>query len=153
MQDRFEIGVATLFHLLGFSVCGFVSFGKRLSSAPDALAFSPRGDMLLIECTIDLVDNRDKLAKLLSRVDRARRVVRARGPQPPNVVPILVTALPRSELADAVLPTSQQGILVLCRDDVAALLEESAFTSDAQARVDLWRASIQSPRGPFEYLS
>jgi hypothetical protein len=62
----FEAAVSTLLNLLGFSVSNYGRIPK-LQKGPDIIAVSPSGHVGVIECTIGLLDQNDKLAKLVQR--------------------------------------------------------------------------------------
>ena len=59
----FEGAVSTLLTLLGFSVANYGRIPK-LQKGPDIIAVTPSGHVGIIECTIGLINENDKLAKL-----------------------------------------------------------------------------------------
>ncbi len=62
----FESAVSTLLTLLGFSVSNYGRIPK-LQKGPDIIAVTPSGHVGIIECTIGLINENDKLAKLVQR--------------------------------------------------------------------------------------
>ena len=56
----FENAVATLLYLLGFSVSNYGRIPK-LQKGPDIIAISPAGHVGVVECTVGLLDENDKL--------------------------------------------------------------------------------------------
>ena len=62
----FESAVSTLLTLLGFSVANYGRIPK-LQKGPDIIAVTPSGHVGIIECTIGLINENDKLAKLVQR--------------------------------------------------------------------------------------
>ena len=69
MRDKdardFETGTTWLLQLHGFTTL-YLGGMSRLSGEPDVLAQMPNGDLILVECTIEVPDE-GKLNKLIAR--------------------------------------------------------------------------------------
>lgn len=95
----FEVGVALLFNMLGFGTSHF-GIQKNLQKGPDIVAVIPGLDALLvIECTTGLLDQKDKLAKLVQRAQALRDALVRTGYPATAVHSVIVSALPREQLA------------------------------------------------------
>ena len=94
-QNEFEKAVASLLFLLGFTV-GAPSEGE----APDLIAVTPAGRLLLVECTVSVKDIHTKMGKL---VDRRESLRNAQGSANAMSEPIaiLVCKAPRAGIANA----------------------------------------------------
>jgi hypothetical protein len=55
-----------LLTLLGFSVANYGRIPK-LQKGPDIIAITPSGHVGVVECTVGLINESDKLAKLVQR--------------------------------------------------------------------------------------
>jgi hypothetical protein len=94
-QNEFEKAVASLLFLLGFTVGA-----PSESEAPDLIAVTPAGRLLLVECTVSVKDIHTKMGKL---VDRRESLRNAQGSANPVSEPIavLVCKAPRAGIANA----------------------------------------------------
>lgn len=124
----FEVGVASLFWMLGFGVLQLRT--KRLEENPDLLITTPFGRMALVECTTGVIDTDDKLAKLLSRSKTMKNKLASTGSAHVDLLPVLVTALPFAEVMDFDKAT-KFGIFVMTKEALLAALERCAFPQDA----------------------
>jgi hypothetical protein len=97
-SGEFEAGVAWLLHLLGYSAihCG----RKDLHRAPDVLAKSPTGDLLVVECSLEL-PGPSKVEDLQSRASAIGCALQAAGLSA-NVRPAFFTAQQVAEPGPAV---------------------------------------------------
>lgn len=128
-QD-FEIGVASLFWMLGFGPLHLLT--PRLKDNPDLLVATPGGRMALVECTTDVIDKENKLSKLHSRAQSIKSRLENSGARYLELLPILITALPTKSVID-IEKASRFGILVLTQDDLRAAVGRSVFPQDPDA--------------------
>jgi hypothetical protein len=118
-EKHFEKGVTRLFYLGGLLSDSY-AFEEDLTNGPDAHAFTPDGtSALLIECTVGPIAK--KLSQLVTRAAQLNRTLGADAPQ--TIVPLVATALQRSDLSENDLnAASADGIAVLAQEDLLDLL-------------------------------
>jgi hypothetical protein len=137
----FEWAVGALFHLLGFSsnVHGKI---PKLQHGPDLVAFSPAGNVCVVECTLGLPNQNDKIAKLARRTTAAREGLTTAGFTALKVLPLLATPLTRAQAVAGIDAAVKHQIVVLCKEDLAQLsdrvilpLNADGVFSELQSRV------------------
>lgn len=133
----FEDGVAMVFGLLGFSV---VQHGrsKKLSDATDLVAITPSGTTAAIECTLGTPTHGGQVSTALQRSEAIRKSLRASGTQS-EVVPVVVTAMASSDVAQERGEAEGRGVLVLCADELDGILE----SIQAMPNPDDWVSNLQ----------
>lgn len=126
-QD-FETGIANLLFMLGFSVDPL--FGKPLGNGPDLIATTRQGHIALVECTTSEGINKDgKLGKLVARAQKLRDDLSKTAYDNLQVLPVIVTPLPRNRIADEPYAKSL-GVLVLTKEDLDAAIERTMVPQD-----------------------
>ena len=95
----FETAVSWLLWALGFSVALFGTHSKT-RDAFDVVATTPRGDFLVVECTLGLLRAEGKLSKLAARTANVRDSLAASNMKHLRVLPVIMTSL-RVDLDDA----------------------------------------------------
>lgn len=138
-SEDFETGIALLLYLLGFSVA-HMGTTKLLSEGPDMLASTPSGNLLVIECTIGLLNEGNKLAKLTRRTISIKEKLMAAGHSHSTVQPVITTALMRSSIATELEDAGKAGIAVICKEELDSLLSDSTIFPDAE---DLLKRCMQ----------
>ncbi|MEX3785803.1 hypothetical protein [Paraburkholderia sp. BR14374] len=120
--DDFESAVAWMLWGLGFAP---VSFGMspKTRDAFDILAVSPRGDFVVVECTLGLLRAESKLSKLSAREAALHKMLATSGLQHVRVLPVIVTAMTRDEIKADLCAAAETGVLVLSREDIEAVLD------------------------------
>lgn len=126
----FEGAVSTLLNLLGFSVSNYGRIPK-LQKGPDIIAVSPSGHIGVIECTIGLLDENDKLAKLVQRTKLIRDRLNGTGHGFLQVQPVIVTPLSRHEVTANLETAGRHNIAAVCREDLQAMLNQIGLTPNA----------------------
>lgn len=120
----FEDGVAILLNLLGFSVTQY----GRLSQpplGPDILAWTPRGQILVVQCT-DGLPNQDGQVDNVSRfAEAARLAATAAGSPGMRVIPAVVTALPEDDLLGHRDEAARRGVAVAAFETVFQAFDEA----------------------------
>lgn len=126
-KDRasdFEHGVAVLLWILGFSDIQISFRGiKVLEDAPDLIGFTPRLNMIIVECTVGLLNNSDKLAKLVARTAQLKESLVRHGYGFIRVQSAIVTALSRDAVKAELGEAGEHQIAVISRDNLEAMLE------------------------------
>ncbi|MFL9954187.1 hypothetical protein PQR65_12350 [Paraburkholderia nemoris] len=120
--DDFESALAWVLWTLGFAP---VSFGMNAKTrdAFDILAASPRGDFIVVECTLGLLRAESKLSKLSAREASLRKMLATSGLQHLRVLPIIVTAMTKDEVKADLNAAAETGVLVLTREDLEAVFD------------------------------
>ncbi len=125
--NDFEQGITILFTLLGFSPSHHGTVPK-LQDGPDILAFTPRNNIAVIECTTKRLNDKDKMSKLVSRTNQLKERLKLSGHPHLLIQPVIVTALSRSDVSADLPEAGRNGIVVISRDDIKLLLERVALS-------------------------
>jgi hypothetical protein len=133
--DDFEAAVAWLLWTLGFSTATFGT-NPKTRDAFDIVAASPRGDFIVVECTLGLPRAEGKLSRLTARAAGLRSMLDASSMTHLRVVPILVTAMSAEEVKADAPAAEETGVLVLSREALDQSLEELRRFPDADALVN-----------------
>ena len=146
--DEFEAGVSLLLGLLGFSLLPF-TMSHALRDAPDLVALSTSGSILVVESTVGPLDNKGKLGKLAERGLDVRRALEASGTTAPEIQMVLVSTVSREGAVGDMENAGKANIAVLCAEDIQELLEMVPSAPDAdgvfdhiKARIPVTQASI-----------
>lgn len=140
VADDFEDGVAWLVWTLGFST---VSFGSnpKTKDAYDIVAVSPRGDFMVIECTVGLLRAESKLSKLVARAAALRTTLDESNMRQFKVLPVIVSALTDEQLKADAGAADESNVLVVSREGIDGLLNEQFRFPDADTVFDrAWQA-------------
>lgn len=142
VADDFEDGVAWLVWTLGFST---VSFGAnpKTKDAYDIVAVSPRGDFMVIECTVGPLRSESKLSKLVVRALALRATLDKSNLRQFKVLPVIVSALTDEQLKADAGAADESGVLVVGREGIDSLLSEQYRFPDADALFDRAWQSVQ----------
>lgn len=119
----FEHAVSMLFNLLGFSVSNYGRIPK-LQKGPDIIIASPIGHIGVVECTIGLLDENDKIAKLVQRTTLIRDKLNRAGYGHLQIQPVVVTPLSRNEIEANLDVASKHGIAVICKEDIEGMITQ-----------------------------
>jgi len=126
-----EKGLALLMGIHGF---GVLQYGEKESfqEGPDLIGITPRGRILVVECTVDLVDAHGKVTKLVNRSQKILESLRRANVSNIEVISVLATTLPRTDLAPHGELFTKARVAVLARED----LEESVRRMNFPANPD-----------------
>lgn len=129
-SDTFESAVSILFTLLGFSS---VNYGRipKLQDGADIIAVTPSGRVAIVECTIGLPNQKDKMAKLAQRTTLIRKNVIEAGFSASEIQPVIVTPLARNEVAVDIPMARDHSIALVCKEDIEDLLNKVALPPKA----------------------
>ncbi len=139
-SQQLEDGVALLLGLHGFAVTKY-GFGK-LKDGPDLIVDTPIGRTAVIECTTDIPDKGDKLSKLIQRTTRIRTYLSNAGHANKEVLPVLITNLPREETKADLGMLAKHGIALVCRENIENLLERLNLPSNPEQVFDEARSLV-----------
>jgi len=137
----FERSVLLLFHFLGFSC---VSTFPETTDSADVLAFTGvPGELVLIECTTDAPDLRNKIGKLSTR----KRYYDQRQP-PLNVIPVVVTSLSKEYVSPVDLERARkEGVTVLTASELQELMRVANRGETSATVLEYFRRIAPSPFG------
>lgn len=118
----------TLVSLLGMRGLSTLALDRipHLQEIPDILAADARGNLLVIECTLDLPNADNKLSQLYRKAQGIRSALEANGRSDIQVIAILAASRTATELDGYRAEALRQGILLWGRD---ALLDLQADRS------------------------
>lgn len=139
-RREFEAGIATLLFMLGFDSVR-IGASKKLSDAADIFAMTPAGDVIIVECTTEVLDPRNKLQKLLRRVEAARAALSEIWPDlhANRITGLILVPRPEADLGELLSAARQCGVLLLGREQIERALEQTQFAPDADAMLTRWR--------------
>ena len=143
---EFEYGVASLLFLLGFSATQ-AGGGTKQEDAPDIVAVTQNGSVLVIECTSATLNQEGKLAKLTRRRRAVQDAFVAKGGESRIVLSVIVSQLTKEELASDLRAAADARILVITREDLIAAFERLHENSDPD---ELVRRGLESLRASRE---
>ncbi len=140
----FEDGVALLLNMLGFSVSHHGRIPK-LQKGPDIIVITPSNRVGIIECTIGLLDEKGKLAKLVQRTKLIKEKLVTTGYGYLLVQPVIVSALSRVEVEAHLEEAGKHGIAVVCKENLEILINRVSLPSNPDT---LFQEAMQLiPRG------
>lgn len=130
-QLAHESGVAAVLWALGFAP---VRFGR--GDAPDIVATSYDGHVVVVECTLGDVKTKrnNKLQKLIDRTRDVRAALDRSNAGNRICIPVLVTARKRGEIEDDVAECERRGVVVCTHEDIEPLLGQSLFMPASDIR-------------------
>ena len=124
-----EIAISWLIWMLGFSPT-HIGGTARTSDAPDLIAATPRGDLVVIECTTGILKEDSKLSHLVERSEKVRQSLIACGNQHLKVLPVIVTTKTREEVKAELDQANKLGVLVATREDFPELTKRTMLFPD-----------------------
>jgi hypothetical protein len=122
----FEAAVSWLVWMLGFSPVLLGLFPKTQEAA-DVLVTSPRGNYAVVECTLGMLRSENKLATLVRRSNELKERLKRSGNANANVLPVIVTALPRESVAAELEQAEQLGVAVVTREVLEVAIEQTSL--------------------------
>lgn len=125
-QNKFELGVATLLFLQGFSPVVQVE-----TDSPDILLTTPTGRIAIVECTMRIADFSTKIGKLVDRREALFKSLVANG-YSSSVLSVLVCALPRDQVATSDEELLRNRVVLLCKEDLTSALTRSRSPVDPE---------------------
>ena len=143
---EFEYGVASLLFLMGFSATQ-AGGGSKQEDAPDIVAVTQSGSVLVIECTSTTLNHEGKLSKLSRRRRAVQDAFAAQGGESRIVLSVIVSQLTREELASDLRAAADARVLVISREDLVAAFERLHEHSDPD---ELVRKGLESLRASGE---
>lgn len=146
----FEVGVAWLLWMLGFSVV-HAGATSRTSDAPDILATTTAGHTAIVECTIGNLKTDSKLSKLVERSQTIRKRLNESGNSHLKVLPVLVTALTRDEVKADLDQARGLGVAVVTKEDLLIAISQTVVQRNADEFFAQVEATAQAPQLNLAY--
>ena len=140
--DDFEAAIAWLLWALGFSAATFGTNSKT-RDAFDMVATTPRGDFVVVECTLGLLRADSKLSKLAARTANVRDALAASNMKHLRVLPVIVTAMTTDQVEADAGPAADTGVLVVTREDLDEVQNELIRFPDADALFERGLRAVQ----------
>lgn len=137
---RFEVGVATLLFLLGFS-----SAVQLETDSPYVVVTTPGGKLVIVECTIRVADFASKLGKLVDRRGSLSKAMQKSG-YPAQVDAVLVCGLPRDQIAAQSAELEMHRTILITREELVAAFERVWSPSDPDQMIDAGVAQLTRAR-------
>ncbi|QPC87923.1 hypothetical protein GA830_15085 [Mesorhizobium sp. NBSH29] len=125
-----EAGVSWLLWMLGFSPA-HLGNTTRLQEAPDIVATTPFGHVVVVECTTGLLKTENKLSLLVERSATIRERLVASGNQHLRVLPAIVTTKRLKDVRADLEQAQRLGVLVITEETLTEALPRTLFRSDA----------------------
>jgi Holliday junction resolvase len=147
-----EVAIAWLLWMLGFSV-SYISGISKTTDAPDLIAATTQGNILVVECTMGILKEDNKLPHLVSRAEKIRNSLEISGYQSLRVLPIIVTTKPREEIKADLEQAYKLGVFVVTRETLAELLEQTKLIPDASRLYAQAEEKLKSFQNPAQFQS
>ncbi|MBK8157979.1 MAG: hypothetical protein IPK59_04035 [Rhodospirillaceae bacterium] len=145
-QDDFELAVAWLFWLLGFSAAHLGTVSTKLMDWSDMIVATPRGNLAIVECTVGNLKADTKLQKLVTRVAEVRKRLDAGNNKNIQLLPVMVSAKDQAELDAEIEEAQRYGVYVMTRESIDSALARTAFINNADRTFDEALAETEEAR-------
>ncbi|MHB0954438.1 MAG: hypothetical protein ACYC10_21305 [Allorhizobium sp.] len=119
-----EAAISWLAWMLGFSPALLGLFPKTQEAA-DVIVTTPRGDYAVVECTIGMLRTDNKLPTVVRRANELRERLRSGGSGHLNVLPVIVTSLPRESVAAELEQADRLGVVVVTRETLESAIDQT----------------------------
>lgn len=141
-----ETASACLLWMLGFNSC-HLGGTKVLQNGPDIVGMTPDGNVIVVECTVGTLKADSKMPKLLSRCVAVNDQLAKAGHSHLRVLPVMITTLPRDEIASELAEAVSNGVYVIAGDDFDEAIARTLFPPDANRLFVEAENSLQSLGG------
>lgn len=131
----FEAAVSALLYLLGFDSAPLAGITKD-SNAADVVALVGE-DVLIVECSVLVLDPKDKLSKLIHRLEHAKSELRDRQATM-RIRGVLATPLPDDKVENMRRMAAENDLILLTRTELAERLEYSRCVPQAVETLARW---------------
>jgi hypothetical protein len=128
--------------MLGFGITQ-VGGTARTSEAPDILATTPQVNILVVECTTGLLKAENKLANLIDRTEAVRKRLVSSGNGHLKLLPVIVSSKTKEEIKADLEQAQKLGVVVLTRETLLELLQQTIAAPDPEAIYTLAWAGVQ----------
>lgn len=147
--EDFEAAVGWLMWAVGFSMATFGTNSKT-KDAFDMVAVSPKGDFVVVECTLGLLRADSKLSKLAARTASVREALDASNMKHLRVLPVIVTAMTTDQVKADVAQAEEVGILVLTKENLDEAFNERLRFPNADSLFERAMVAVQERQAARE---
>ncbi len=119
----FEAVIGWMLWAMGFSTASFGTNAKT-RDAFDIIAVAPKGDFVVVECTLGLLRAESKLSKLSARASNLRETLAASNMRNLRVLPVIVTAMTAEQVKADMAQAEELGVLVLTKENLDTVFDE-----------------------------
>jgi hypothetical protein len=144
----FEGAVSMLFYLLGFSAANYGTIPK-LQRGPDVIVVAPSGNVGVIECTVGLLDEKDKLAKLVQRTKLLKDKLIASGFGHLHAQAVIATPLRRGEIIANLDDAAKYDIAVISKENIEELLSQVSLPLNPERLFEYIKGLIPGGNPPM----
>lgn len=145
-----EIAVAWLLWMLGFSTT-HIGGTPKTSDAPDLIAATPFGHLVVVECTTGILKEDSKLPHLFQRAEKIRQNLIACGNQHLRVLPVIVTTKTRDEVKSELDQAHKNGALVATIEDFPQLINRTLLFPNAERLFTEAEETLQRLQNPSPF--
>jgi len=92
---------------------------------------APNGHLAVVECTIGILKEESKLAKLHARTQTARKSLEASNARHVHVLPVIITAKTLEEVRPDIDQAEKLGICVITRENIDQLIFRTLLLPNA----------------------
>lgn len=138
---QFEIALGRFFWILGFSPMQLDS-PNNSNDVPDLLLVDSKGRIVMVEATVDIINNKNKLDKLAARHRALRNSLESQGLDHVDSLPVIVTRLGKDAVDFDRDRAAELSIGILASEDIKTLLDAAHIPSDCSIVFDTLSASI-----------
>lgn len=149
--DDFETAIGWVLWALGFAPVTF-GLNAKTRDAFDSVAVTPKGDFVVVECTLGLLKSESKLAKLHARVANLRKLLDNSNMRHLRILPLIVTALTREQVKADQAQADSLGILVATRENLEQAVVETLKYPNADALFDRGMQILESTQAIGSFL-
>jgi hypothetical protein len=121
---RFEVGIAQLMFLLGFSPAVQLE-----TDSPDLIITTPTGRIVVVECTTRIADFSSKLGKLVDRRGALDKSLKT-SEHHEDITGVLVCALPRNQIAAQASELSKHKVVLVAKEELLHAFEKLRLPND-----------------------
>ena len=143
--DDFEAAIGWLLWALGFSTASFGTNAKT-RDAFDMVAVTPKGDFVVVECTLGLLRADSKLSKLAARAANLREMLATSNMKNLRVVPAIITAMTAEQVKADRAQAEDIGVLVLTKENLDEAFDELLRYPDADRLFERAMVSMEEKR-------
>jgi hypothetical protein len=141
----FEAVIGWLLWAIGFSTASFGTNAKT-RDAFDMVAVAPKGDFVVVECTLGLLRADSKLSKLSARATNLRATLAASNMKNIRVLPVIVTAMTAEQVKADIAQAEEIGVLVLTKEKLDTVFDELLGFPDGDRWFERAMVSMEDKR-------
>lgn len=133
-SNGLEAAVAGLLWILGFAP---LHLGYGRTDAPDVIAISRDGHVLVVECTLTdpQTKKHNKVQKLLDRTTDVRAALQRSNIVDVLCIPVMVISRMRGDIEEEIVSCERKGIVVYTQDDIQPIIASTLSSPRSDVRL------------------